>query len=231
MTFLYIVIGLIIFYYLLKFMKFLFTPAKPAKKSAPKAPPKPRPQADPALQNDPTWLSVSQLGGDLAQSSQPLYASCADRVVRLLQQHISGWQVLYFERPRKRDVEVPADIAALPRHSAYKPDQCIGAIDSDGKVYCIDLFTYNITDQNRKNFCKRLAKELGCGCRLYTAALPNSKGEMVERTLGCIISKNIDRAEETPKKEEPLRIATEDDIAPIPVTVESLDWEEIDEED
>lgn len=228
----FIIIGVLLLFLLLKS---LFSTPKPAtppqKKSAPAkkaaAPRKPNPESDPC------WMSVSQIGGDLVKTGQPIYASAVDRVVQLVRERIPGWQVLYFERPRKRDVEVPADIAALPRHRSYKPDQCIGIIDSDGKVYCVDLFTYNITDQNRKNFCKRLAKELGCGCRLYTARLPNSRSEMVERTLGCIISKNIDRADvDQPKpKEDPILIATEDDIDPIPVTVQTYEWEEIDEEE
>ncbi len=126
---------------------------------------------------------------------------------------------------------MPDDIAALPRHSGYKPSQSVGVIDDNGKVYCIDLFTYNITDQNRLNFCKRLAQRLGCGCRLYTAQLPNTKGSLTERVLGCIISKNIDQAEEQPNRKEPQVIATEDDIAPMPVTVTTFEWEEIDEEE
>lgn len=227
----FIIIGVLLLFLLLKS---LFSTPKPAtppqKKSAPAkkaaAPRKPNPESDPC------WMSVSQIGGDLVKTGQPIYASAVDRVVQLVRERIPSWQVLYFERPRKRDVEVPADIAALPRHRSYKPDQCIGIIDSDGKVYCVDMFTYNITDQNRKNFCKRLAKEFGCGCKLYTAQLPNSRGEMVERVLGCVISKNIDQAEEKkPQREEPQLIATEDDIDPIPVTVQTYEWEEIDEEE
>lgn len=216
------------------FFRYVFKPkktAKPAKKR-PQPVRKAAPPIDPSLENDPNRFSVSQIPGDLAKSNQPLYASCADRVVELVQKNIPEFRVLYHERPRKRDVEVPADIAALPRHKAYKPGQCVGVIDEQGKVYCIDLFTYNITDANRLNFCKRLAQRLGCGCKLYTAQLPNTKGEMVDRVLGCIIAKVIDQAEEEkPQKEEPMVITTEEDIDPIPVTVQTFEWEEIDEEE
>lgn len=225
-----IFIGIAIFL-LVIFFRYVFKPAKPAKKQ-PQPARKPAPPVDPNLEGDPNWFSVSQVPGDLAKSNQPLYACAADRIVKLVQENIPNFQILYYERPRKRDVEVPADIAALPRHRGYKPGQSVGVIGAEGKVFCIDLFTYNITDQNRLNFCKRLAQRLGCGCKLYTAQLPNTKGELTERVLGCVIARAIDRGEkETPEKEEPLVITTEEDIDPIPVTVQTFEWEEIDEED
>ena len=218
-------------FFLWVFLRYVFKPGKPAPKH-PQPARKAAPPVDPNLESDPNWLSVSRIGGPLAQPNQPLYASCADRVVALVQENIPQFRVLYYERPRKRDVEVPGDLAALPRHSGYKPGQCVAVIDDNGKVYCIDLFTYNITDQNRLNFCKRLAQKLGCGCKLYTAQLPNTKGEIVERVLGCVIAKAIDQAEEEkPNRKEPQVIATEDDIDPIPVTVQTYEWEEIDEEE
>ena len=214
------------------FFRYVFKPKKPAKPVKKQPPRKAAPPIDPSLENAPNRFSVSQIPGDLAKSNQPLYASCADRVVRLVLENIPKFRIVYYERPRKRAVEVPADLAALPRHKAYKPGQYVGVIDEDGKVYCIDLFTYSITDANRLNFCKRLAQRLGCGCKLYTAQLPNTKGEMVDRVLGCVIAKAINQSEEEkPQEEDPMVITTEEDIDPIPVTVQTFEWEEIDEEE
>ncbi len=98
-----IILIIVAVYFLWIFLRYVFKPAKPAKKH-PQPARKAAPPVDPNLESDPNWLSVSRIDGPLAQPNQPLYASCVDRVVALVQENIPQFRVLYYERPRKRDV-------------------------------------------------------------------------------------------------------------------------------
>lgn len=217
--------------------------ASPAKPKSPAAKPKspavkptpstPKEKITPKPDDDPTYLRVKNhvLGSNYRPDpNQPKYVEGIAHIDALLKEHVPNFMLLCLERITEGGVAVPEAIAQLPKHPKYTSGTCINVISADGKVYCINIYPYTVTEQTRANFCKRLAKKLGCGCQLYTAALPNSKGEMVERTLGCIISRNI--AGEKPQEPQNPRLpVTEDGITPIPVTVESFEWEEIDEED
>lgn len=243
----YPILGFVIFFILVKFIYSIITPSKraskakaaPAKAKAAPAKPKaaaPKPKEKPAPQpdNDPTYLRVE--GHALAPdyrpaTNQPQYMECIAHIDALLKEHVPDFMVLCLERTAGNGVNPAGEIAQLPKHPRYVAGTCINVISAEGKLFCINFYPYSITEQSRANFCKRLAKQLGCGCQLYTANLPNTKGVMVERTLGCIIARNIARKNTPETPEEPQVPITEEAVTPIPVNIQTLDCEDIDEED
>lgn len=214
------------------FFKNRFSPPK-QKKKAPAAKPAPRPTPKPAapapiVSNDPTWMSVTNVPGYKEKPGQPIYLNVLNRVELLIKQNIPDFMVVCYQRPKGKGFVVPDAIAKLPKHPRYIPGQTIGVISAQGKIFCIDLQPYTITDQTRKNFCKLLAQRLGCGCQLFTAQLPNTKGTQVERILGCILSEHVDAAD-VPSTQ--FADGEDGGVEPIPIAVTTFEWEEIDEEE